>query len=241
MGAGSARLQARPARGEVRFGAGDRAVGGPGKGGRRPGRSGEPGEPHLPRTRRSPADRVRPLPGPDRDGYPGRAAGHPQVQGFPLRPVGAPPGGNLGGPQGGPRPSGRRGGLAPGEGGAGWVRGRPAPPVRGLRVGLPRGGQGPAVPRLVAGRCGDPPSDLPHPVARCPGPPFATTHVAPQPNPRENGRNCGERTRRRDSCPSAPTNPIVGAGTASTGSWPAGGHRPDGPCSPGEGARDGTG
>ncbi len=65
--------------------------------------------------------------------------------------------------------------------------------------------------------------------------------VAPQPNPRENGRNCGERMRRRDSCPSAPTNPIVGAGTASTGSWPAGGHRPDGPCSPGGGTRDATG
>ncbi len=57
----------------------------------------------------------------------------------------------------------------------------------------------------------------------------------------EPGENGGQLRTKEEVCPSAPINPIAGAGTGSTGFWPGRGRRPVGPFSPGGGGRAGTG
>lgn len=57
----------------------------------------------------------------------------------------------------------------------------------------------------------------------------------------EPGENGGQLRTKEDVCPSAPINPIAGAGTGSTGFWPGRGRRPVGPFSPGGERRAGTG
>lgn len=57
----------------------------------------------------------------------------------------------------------------------------------------------------------------------------------------EPGENGGQLRTKEDVCPSAPTNPIAGAGTGSTGFWPGCGRRPVVLFSPGGGGRAGTG